>query len=451
MLRAPARINVLGEHVDYVSYLPTASLIFGSREHEMLIIFRASTDGQVRGASTNEAFAPFTFALGEAPASQCIGNVEEEWTRWLFAQAAPAPHWGNYVKGAIFLARLLHGDRVRRGFEFVIDSTIPPKGGASSSSALTVLAGATIRLANQIEFTPAMLARESAWAEWYVGTRGGQMDHTAICLSQPEHALHLRYSDNQAELVPLPLRDFRWITFFAHEADKGKEVMLAYNERAAVARLLIPAVIEGWRDNDPKKFSSWVDVREDWRAGSWNALGGLQTVLADLPTAITLAEVAARHPQAYAECRQAFPALAQEQMDKPLKLRDRALHHVSEIRRVAAAVKLLRQNEVDGGSVDELARRLGAWLDATHASLRDLYEVSTPEVERLVTIVRADAQVYGARLMGGGFGGNVLALTTAGNVPQLIERVQTEFYAPQGRHSVSEGAVMISTPGNGLY
>ncbi len=52
--------------------------------------------------------------------------------------------------------------------------------------------------------------------------------------------------------------------------------------------------------------------------------------------------------------------------------------------------------------------------------------------------------------MGGGFGGNVLALATQENVESLIERVQAEYYEPQKRQGVSEGSVMISTPGEGL-
>jgi bifunctional N-acetylglucosamine-1-phosphate-uridyltransferase/glucosamine-1-phosphate-acetyltransferase GlmU-like protein len=52
--------------------------------------------------------------------------------------------------------------------------------------------------------------------------------------------------------------------------------------------------------------------------------------------------------------------------------------------------------------------------------------------------------------MGGGFGGNVLALTKEENVPALIERVQEGYYEPQNRQGVSEGSVMISTPGDGL-
>src|SRR4026207_894414 len=63
LLRAPARINILGEHIDYVSYLPTASLPFGSREHDMLILFRGSLTESVRGASTLNTYPPFYFTL----------------------------------------------------------------------------------------------------------------------------------------------------------------------------------------------------------------------------------------------------------------------------------------------------------------------------------------------------------------------------------------------------
>src|SRR5690242_17788116 len=59
--RAPARINILGEHVDYVAYLPTASLPFASREHAMLMLYRAAPYKRVRGASMHAAYSPFAF------------------------------------------------------------------------------------------------------------------------------------------------------------------------------------------------------------------------------------------------------------------------------------------------------------------------------------------------------------------------------------------------------
>jgi len=71
-------------------------------------------------------------------------------------------------------------------------------------------------------------------------------------------------------------------------------------------------------------------------------------------------------------------------------------------------------------------------------------------VERLVEIICSDPNVFGARLMGGGFGGNVLVLTTSDNSSSLVDRVQSQYYKPQGRNGVAEGSVMISTPGDGL-
>ena len=121
---------------------------------------------------------------------------------------------------------------------------------------------------------------------------------------------------------------------------------------------------------------------------------------------------------------------------------------MGEIERVRKAVNLLQAaNETDLGST---AQALGGLLNATHASLRDLYEVSTPEVESLREALSTDPQVYGARLMGGGFGGVVLALTTTENVASLLARVQRDWYAARGRDGVAEGAMLVSTPGAGL-
>jgi galactokinase len=71
-------------------------------------------------------------------------------------------------------------------------------------------------------------------------------------------------------------------------------------------------------------------------------------------------------------------------------------------------------------------------------------------VEKLRDILLREPAVAGARLMGGGFGGNVLALVREEAVATLIELVQRNFYAPLGRAGEAEGAVMISLPGSGL-
>jgi galactokinase len=109
------------------------------------------------------------------------------------------------------------------------------------------------------------------------------------------------------------------------------------------------------------------------------------------------------------ECAQACEELGVESLREvtpemaeslPAPLAARALHVVSENARVQDAVVALHDGDLD---------RLGALLDASHASLRDCYEISTPAVEATVQRLK-DAGAVGARIVGGGFGGHVLGL-----------------------------------------
>jgi galactokinase len=117
-----------------------------------------------------------------------------------------------------------------------------------------------------------------------------------------------------------------------------------------------------------------------------------------------------------AECRAACEALgfellsaadpaAAERLPEPLDRRAR--HVLSENERVDAMVAALRAGDLPAA---------GALLDASHASLRDDYEASLPDVEAAVQALR-DAGAAGARMVGGGFGGSVLALMPPGVDP----------------------------------
>src|SRR5207247_2500904 len=87
--------------------------------------------------------------------------------------------------------------------------------------------------------------------------------------------------------------------------------------------------------------------------------------------------------------------------------------------------------------------RLGALLDASHASLRDDYEVSTPEVDQLVEVARAQPETLGARLTGGGFGGAIVALVRRGVAAAVAERVTRSFTRRTGRAAT----VLVPPPG----
>ncbi len=96
----------------------------------------------------------------------------------------------------------------------------------------------------------------------------------------------------------------------------------------------------------------------------------------------------------------------------PEPLRRRASHVVEENLRVDAAVSALAEQNLPA---------LGALLDASHASMRDCYEVSTPAVEAAVQRLR-EAGATGVRLIGGGFGGSVLGLFDPDAVPPANAR-----------------------------
>jgi galactokinase len=99
-------------------------------------------------------------------------------------------------------------------------------------------------------------------------------------------------------------------------------------------------------------------------------------------------------------------ALIQDLHMLPDPLARRARHVISENGRVLGAVAALQRGDLE---------QLGRLLDISHASLRDDFEVSTPEVETAVRSLKA-AGALGARLLGGGFGGSVLALMPPGSL-----------------------------------
>ena len=455
--RAPARINILGEHVDYVRYLPTEVLPFASREHDMLIIFRPSDAPHIRGRSTLEGADPAEFDLSDGPPTDADTSLplEKRWLAYLHHIGTPQRHWINYVKASAFFCKMKRPD-VQRGFDFLIDSTIPAAGGASSSSAVVVLAAAATHAANGLPPDPAVLAEDSSRAEWYIGTRGGNMDHCTMCLSQRQSALHLNFSPFRTEPVPLHRFRFRWVTFFAHPADKSSDVLLKYNERSAVSRLLIPALLESMLSQSPQAREQWQHAVRTLAADRDNIAAAEEALdlLNGLPESVTLDEVKDNFPEVYDEIERSYPHLATSAGSSLLKVRPRALHHAGEVVRVRKVVSILK--DVFAGRMPEepektepALRAVGDLITETHESMRDLYELTTPDIDELTEIILSHPGVYGARLMGGGFGGNVLALISKEHLAELVRRVQEEYYQPRGRDALAEGSVMVNTPGEG--
>jgi galactokinase len=143
-------------------------------------------------------------------------------------------------------------------------------------------------------------------------------------------------------------------------------------------------------------------------------LGEWQLVTVD--SGVAHAHAGSGYNERRRECREACEALGVDSLRDadasaaatlPAPLDRRVRHVLEENARVDEAVGALRAGDLPG---------LGRLLDASHVSLRDLYEVSVPEVDALVDRLRA-AGAAGARMVGGGFGGSVLALFPPGAAP----------------------------------
>jgi galactokinase len=119
-------------------------------------------------------------------------------------------------------------------------------------------------------------------------------------------------------------------------------------------------------------------------------------------------------PEQFARCESRLPEL----------LRKRARHVITENDRVLQTVAALRRGDLD---------LLGALMHASHASLRDDYEVSCPELDLLVEIARAQPGVLGARMTGGGFGGCTVNLVHAEARASFSVATIREYESATGR------------------
>ncbi len=109
-------------------------------------------------------------------------------------------------------------------------------------------------------------------------------------------------------------------------------------------------------------------------------------------------------------------------------LHKRARHVVEECERVRQGAEALRQGKV---------RVVGELMNASHASSRDLYEVSLPELDLLAHSAASASGCYGARLSGAGFGGCVVALIKAAAAEAVAARMSRDFERAFGRSAPS--------------
>jgi galactokinase len=293
--------------------------------------------------------------------------------------------WFGYVAG---VAWAMSGAGLElRGADLAIVSDVPTAAGLSSSAALEVGVARALAAASALEWDPRAAALMAQRAEHeFAGVACGIMDQLSVAAAHEGCALLLDCRSLETEDVPIPPGS-RVVVF-----DTGVRRSLttsAYNERREACERAVAAV----RTIEP-------------------SVRALRDV--DMP----LLERA----------RDAMDGVAYR----------RASHVVPENHRPVAMAAALAQGDLG---------QAGTLMAASHASLRDLYEVSCPELDAIVDLASAQPNCYGARLTGAGFGGCAIALVEASAVDAIIAAVAAGYKARTGR----ETTPFVSRPSAGAH
>jgi galactokinase len=283
-------------------------------------------------------------------------------------------HWSDYVAGVA--AMYERDDRSMSGCDLALVSNLPVSAGLSSSAAVELATARVLAAVSDLTWDPTSAAALCRRAEnEFVGVPCGIMDQLVIAAAQEGSALLIDCRTLGMRAVPMP-KAVRAVIL-----DTGVERRLAasgYAERRRACETAVRMI----RQHDP----------------SVRALRDVDGRLLEL---------------------------VRDDLD-PITLR-RAQHVVAESPRAVDFAAALEAGDLDR------CRRL---VDDSHWSLRDLYEVSCPELDTITALARSHEACLGARLTGAGFGGSALALVRADGVDEFTAHVGAAYAAATGRQSV---------------
>ncbi len=282
------------------------------------------------------------------------------------------PHWTNYVRGVI--AGFQERDIQVAGFDAVIDSNVPIGGGLSSSAALEVATATLIEaMTGRVLSTidKALLCQKAEHI--FAGTPCGIMDQYASIHGRADQLLLLDCRSLETRYVPL--------------ADPGVTV------------LIINSNVQHELARGEGGLSPYAERRMQCEQAA-AALG-------------------------VASLREAtMPQLDGASLD-PL-IHRRARHVITEIARTLDAADAIAARDWS---------EAGRLMLASHASLRDDFEVSTPELDLLVELAQTIGEtggVYGSRMTGGGFGGCTVSLVRTNAVHRVAQTIAEQYQSRTG-------------------
>ncbi len=383
IVRAPGRVNLIGEHTDYNDgfVLPIAI-------DRAAWIAASSCVSQLATVVALDYDQAATFRITDLEPGSSGGWIAYPTSRRADANPpAPAPGWAAYPASVAWSLR--EAGYPPTGIDALVTSDVPIGAGLSSSAAVEVAFATAWECLGGFALPGPELARLCQRAEnEYVGVKCGIMDQTISAMGRAGHALLIDCRDLSTQHVPLP--DGYAIVVGDTKVERSLAAS-AYNERRAQCEEAVRIL----RTRDPS-IRALRDVTPDF--------------------------------------------LARTEHELPDAPRKRARHIVSENARVLESVAALKRGEIE---------TFGRAMIASHASLRDDYEVSCRELDVMVEAALRVEGVIGARMTGAGFGGCTVSLVRDDAVERFLNEAPAAYRAATGIEPAmymcraSDGAALV--------
>lgn len=446
-VRAPGRVNLIGEHVDYSGFpvLPMALVqdaIVAVHLEKRERGGDESEDCVITIANSIEKYAPKPFLLSHL----------QDPTKALSSE------WTDYFLGALRGLQDKEKDTNKilsthfSSIQLYVDGSVPIGSGLSSSASMVcsyTLAlvyllhlSQSSKVADDLLKSRASLGDLCAQAERYTGVETGGMDQAISFLAKANEAQLISFVPHlSGRSISLPSGVSFVIAHSCREhqlqaSDSGS----GYNMRvvecrlasALLARHLLPPEIA----RSIRTLRQLQDALEVVSPGDVGAtLEGLlessERILKEEPfqknELVDLLQLSSLD-----ELDHLFMGSVASHPNPQLYLRKRAVHVFSESIRVQKFYSLCSTSqEQKDAQIDDVekARLLGQLMNQSHESCRDFFECSCPELDNLTDLARRSG-AFGSRLTGAGWGGCSISLVPTPDVPRFLDSLRSSFYRP---------------------
>lgn len=416
--RAPGRVNLIGEHIDYCGY----SVLPMAVEQDICAAVRKNNSQEIRLTNLDsEQYCDYATNISDIK----IDRSNPRWYHYFFCGF-------QGVSDHLKLTKL-------EGMDILVHGNVPKNAGLSSSSALVCVSGLATAHANGKSISKLDMADICARCERHIGTQGGGMDQSISFLAEVGQAKLISFNPIRTEEVSLPEGSVFVISNCCVELNKA--ATSHFNQRVAECKIATQ-ILAKQNGIDGSTVKTFLDLQSALDASYGRMLELVRNGLHEEPyqRSEILNILGISNDDLFSSC------LSERTRDVQIfKLHQRAEHVFSEAQRV------IEFKETCDSDVENKSQLLGALMSGSHASCSQLYECSCKELDLLTDLCRG-AGALGSRLTGAGWGGCAVSIVPASSLKSFLEAIASKYYdvsCPKLGGRMLEEVLFATKPGRG--